>query len=211
LLQDVAMQVGFVGLGVMGFPMAGHLAAAGHEVRVYNRSPNKAETWATRYPGTSAATLEHLAEGCQLIGLCVGRDSDVRDIVPALLSHMAKGGVIVDHTTTSAHLARDMAEIAAQAGIHFLDAPVSGGQAGAESGQLTIMVGGSETGFAKAEPVIQAYAKAIRRMGPSGAGQQAKMANQICIAGVVQGLAEAVHFCRQSGLDAVKARPNPGR
>eukprot|EP01030_Chromulinospumella_sphaerica_P019630 gene19630-19526_t len=195
------MKVAFVGLGVMGFPMAGHLARAGHEVSVYNRSPGKALRWVDAHGGRAGDTLHHATHGAELVALCVGNDDDVRGVVAEVLQSMAEGGVIVDHTTTSAKVAREMADLAESTGRWFLDAPVSGGQAGAENGQLTIMVGGDEAALARAEPVIGAYAKAIKRIGGPGHGQLAKMANQICIAGVVQGLAEAVHFCAQAGVD----------
>ena len=195
------MRVAFVGLGVMGFPMAGHLAKAGHDVAVFNRSPEKARRWAEVHGGRAADTVAQAAQGADLVALCVGNDDDVRGVTPLALEAMALGGVIVDHTTTSAKVAREMAALAAGQGRCFVDAPVSGGQAGAENGQLTIMCGGEEAAFAKAEPVIAAYAKAIRRMGGPGAGQLAKMVNQICIAGVVQGLAEGLHFAKRAGLD----------
>ena len=195
------MKVAFVGLGVMGFPMAGHLARAGHEVSVYNRSPEKARKWVEAHGGRAGETLNDTVHACDLVALCVGNDDDVRSVVFDVLDSMNYGGVIVDHTTTSAKVAREMADLAEAAGRVFLDAPVSGGQAGAENGQLTIMVGGDEAALARAEPVIGAYAKAIKRIGGPGHGQLAKMANQICIAGVVQGLAEAVHFCAQAGVD----------
>jgi 3-hydroxyisobutyrate dehydrogenase len=195
------MKVAFVGLGVMGFPMAGHLAKAGHEVSVYNRSPDKALRWVDAHGGRAGDTLHHATHGAELVALCVGNDDDVRGVVAEILQSMAEGGIIVDHTTTSAKVAREMAELAEATGRTFLDAPVSGGQAGAENGQLTIMVGGDEAALARAEPVIGAYAKAIKRIGGPGHGQLAKMANQICIAGVVQGLAEAVHFCAKAGVD----------
>ena len=195
------MRIAFIGLGVMGAPMAGHLAAAGHEVSVFNRSPDKARAWAAAHPGTAAASPAEAAQGCALVALCVGHDADVRGLVPQVLPVMAPGGVIVDHTTTSAELARDMAALAAASGRAFLDAPVSGGQAGAEAGRLTIMCGGAPEAFAAAEPVLAAYARALRLMGGPGAGQLTKMVNQIAIAGVVQGLAEALHFTRRAGLD----------
>lgn len=195
------MRVAFIGLGVMGFPMAGHLAKAGHEVRVYNRSLAKSEAWAAEHQGSAFATASEAAQGCDLVALCVGNDDDVRGIVTDILPALSAGGVIVDHTTTSAKLAKAMAELAAQQGKAFLDAPVSGGQAGAVNGALTIMIGGDLAAYERAVPVISAYAKAVRRMGDAGSGQLAKMVNQICIAGVVQGLAEAVHFAKNAGLD----------
>ncbi|MCC7265833.1 MAG: NAD(P)-dependent oxidoreductase [Caulobacteraceae bacterium] len=195
------MRVAFVGLGVMGFPMAGHLAKAGHEVAVFNRSPQKARRWAEVHGGRAAGAVAEAADGAELVALCVGNDDDVRAVTPEALGAMAPGGVVVDHTTASARVAREMAALAAGQGRTFVDAPVSGGQAGAENGQLTIMCGGEEAAFARAEPVIAAYARAIRRLGGPGAGQLAKMVNQICIAGVVQGLAEGLHFARRAGLD----------
>ncbi len=194
------MKVAFAGLGVMGFPMAGHLARAGHDLAVHNRSPEKGARWVETYGGRSGAPGE-AAQGAEMLILCVGNDEDVRQVVAQTLEALAPGAVIVDHTTTSAVVAREMAEKAAATGRAFVDAPVSGGQAGAESGQLTIMCGGEAAAFARAEPVIGAYAKAIRRMGGPGAGQLAKMVNQICIAGVVQGLAEGLHFAKRAGLD----------
>jgi 3-hydroxyisobutyrate dehydrogenase len=195
------MRVAFIGLGVMGFPMAGHLAKAGHEVRVFNRSAAKAQSWAADHEGSAFATASEAAQDCDLVALCVGNDEDVRGVVAAILPSMAADGLIVDHTTTSAKVAKEMALLATQSGKAFLDAPVSGGQAGAVNGALTIMVGGDLAAYERAVPVISAYAKAVRRMGDAGSGQLAKMVNQICIAGVVQGLAEAVHFAKNAGLD----------
>ncbi len=195
------MRIGFAGVGVMGGPMARHLAGAGHEVTVFNRSPAKAKAWAEANDGRFAATAADAADGAELFVLCVGNDDDVRAVVSEALERTAPGAILVDHTTTSAKLAREMAERAQAAGRAFLDAPVSGGQAGAESGQLTIMVGGDAAAFARAEPVLSVYAKAIRLMGPPGAGQLTKMVNQICIAGVVQGLAEAMHFAKAADLE----------
>ena len=195
------MKVAFVGLGVMGFPMAGHLAKAGHEVSVFNRSPDKARRWVEAHGGRAGATVAEALAGCEVAALCVGNDDDVRQVLGEGLPAMAADGIVVDHTTTSAKLAREAAEMARGLGRWFVDAPVSGGQAGAEAGQLTIMVGGDEAPVARVTPVIDAYAKAIRRIGGPGAGQQAKMVNQIAIAGVLQGLAEAVHFARSAGLD----------
>ncbi|MFN3514301.1 MAG: NAD(P)-dependent oxidoreductase [Phenylobacterium sp.] len=198
------MKVAFAGLGVMGFPMAGHLARAGHEVSVFNRSPEKAQRWAAAHGGRAAATVAEAADGAEIVFLCVGNDDDVRQVTGLALPAMAPGGIVVDHTTTSAKVAREMAELAARSGRWFVDAPVSGGQAGAEKGQLTVMCGGDETAFARAEPVIAAFAKAVRRMGGPGAGQLTKMVNQICIAGVVQGLAEGLHFAKRAGLDPLE-------
>ena len=195
------MRVAFIGLGVMGFPMAGHLAKAGHEVRVFNRSAAKAQAWAADYEGSAFGTASEAAQDCDLVALCVGNDEDVRGVVTEILPSLAANGLIVDHTTTSAKVAKAMALLAAQSGKAFLDAPVSGGQAGAVNGALTIMVGGDLAAYDRAVPVISAYAKAVRRMGEAGSGQLAKMVNQICIAGVVQGLAEAVHFAKNAGLD----------
>jgi len=185
----------------MGFPMAGHLAKAGHEVRVFNRSAAKAQAWASEYRGAAFATASEAAQDCDLVALCVGNDQDVRGIVTAIVPSLAAQGLIVDHTTTSAKVAKEMALLAARSGKAFLDAPVSGGQAGAVNGALTIMVGAELGAYERAVPVISAYAKAVRRMGEAGSGQLAKMVNQICIAGVVQGLAEAVHFAKNAGLD----------
>lgn len=195
------MRVAFIGLGVMGYPMAGHLAKAGHEVRVYNRSPEKAKAWVQDYAGLAFDTASEVATDCELVALCVGNDEDVRGIVAQILPRLAPNGLIVDHTTTSAKLAKAMAQLASEEGKAFLDAPVSGGQAGAVNGALTIMVGGDLAAYDRAVPVMGAYAKAVRRMGEAGSGQLAKMVNQICIAGVVQGLAEAVHFAKKAGLD----------
>ena len=195
------MKVAFAGLGVMGFPMAGHLAKAGHEMAVFNRSPEKAQRWVAANGGRAGESVAQTAEGAEVFILCVGNDDDVREVVSQALPAMAQGGVVVDHTTTSAVVAREMAELAATSGRAFVDAPVSGGQAGAENGQLTVMCGGAPAAFAKAEPVIDAYAKAVKLMGGSGSGQLAKMVNQICIAGVVQGLAEGLHFAKRAGLD----------
>ena len=194
------MKTAFIGLGVMGYPMAGHLKAAGHEVSVFNRSPGKAQAWAAQHGGQAFQTIEEAVAGCELVTLCVGNDDDVRGVVARALPSMAAGAVIVDHTTTSATVAREMAELAAQVGCFFIDAPVSGGQAGAVNGQLTIMAGADAAAYARIEPVIAAYAKASRRMGDVGAGQLTKMCNQIAIAGVVQGVAEALHFAKKAGL-----------
>ena len=197
----MSAKVAFIGLGVMGFPMAGHLAKASHEMAVFNRSPEKAQRWVAVNGGRAGASVAEAAEGAEVFILCVGNDDDVRQVVAQALPAMAPGGVVVDHTTTSAVVAREIADLAAAGGRAFVDAPVSGGQAGAENGQLTIMCGGADAAFAKAEPVIAAYAKATKLMGGPGAGQLAKMVNQICIAGVVQGLAEGLHFAKRAGLD----------
>jgi 3-hydroxyisobutyrate dehydrogenase len=195
------MKLAFAGLGVMGFPMAGHLARAGHEVTVYNRSAEKAERWVAEYGGRSAASVAEAARGAEIFLFCVGADHDVRQVGGEAIEAMAAGGVIVDHTTASAEVAIEMAARAQARGLAFMDAPVSGGQAGAENGQLTIMCGAEPEVFARVEPVIDAYAKATRLMGGVGTGQLTKMCNQICIAGVVQGLAEALHFAKRAGLD----------
>jgi 3-hydroxyisobutyrate dehydrogenase len=195
------MRTAFIGLGVMGFPMAGHLARAGHEVAVFNRSFEKARRWSETYGGRASDSVAGAAEGAEVLALCVGADDDVRQVCAAALPALAPGAVIVDHTTTSAVVAREMADVAAATGRAFVDAPVSGGQAGAEAGQLTIMCGGADEAFAKVEPVIAAYAKAARLMGGPGSGQLTKMVNQICIAGLVQGLSEGLHFAKRAGLD----------
>lgn len=195
------MKAAFIGLGVMGFPMARHLAAAGHEVAVYNRSPDKAQRWVAAHGGRAGLTVAHAVADAEIVFLCVGNDEDVRQVASEALITMAEGGIVVDHTTTSATVAREMARLARDQARFFIDAPVSGGQAGAENGQLTVMCGGDEEAFVRAEPVIACFAKAVRLMGPSGAGQLTKMVNQICIAGLVQGLAEGLHFARRAGLD----------
>ena len=195
------MKIGFVGLGVIGGPMARHLVHAGHKVTGFNRSPEKARTWAEATGGRFAATVAEAADGADLLILCVGNDNDVRAVVTEALSHLSAGAIVVDHTTTSARIAREMADLATTSGRAFIDAPVSGGQAGAENGQLSVMAGGDETALARVEPALMAYSKAVKRMGPSGSGQLTKMVNQIAIAGVVQGLAEAVHFAEIAGLD----------
>lgn len=195
------MKIGFAGLGVMGGPMARHLVHAGHEVAGFNRTADKARSWAQAGGGRFAATIAEAAAGADLLILCVGNDDDVRQVATEALPHLNAGAIIVDHTTTSAKVARDMSALAAGQGRIFIDAPVSGGQAGAENGQLSVMAGGDAAALDKVEPAIMAYAKAVKHMGPSGAGQLTKMVNQIAIAGVVQGLAEAVHFAEVAGLD----------
>jgi 3-hydroxyisobutyrate dehydrogenase-like beta-hydroxyacid dehydrogenase len=196
--------VGFVGLGVMGYPMAGHLSRAGYAVRVYNRTGTRAARWCENHPGVACATPRAAAEGADAVFVCVGNDDDVRSVVygdDGALAGLAAGSALVDHTTASAELARELQTAAVERGCGFLDAPVSGGQAGAEKGALTVMVGGDEASFARLRPVIDAYAKSVRLMGPAGAGQLTKMVNQICIAGILQGLAEGLHFAEQAGLD----------
>ena len=197
-------RVAFLGLGVMGFPMAGHLAAKGHDVTVYNRSPAKAEAWAARHGGKTATTPRAAAEGQDVVLACVGNDDDLRAVClgpEGAFAGMATGSLFIDHTTVSAQVTRELAALAAAQGKGFVDAPVSGGQAGAENGALSIMCGGAEADYARAEPVMAAYARICRRLGDSGAGQLAKMMNQICIAGLVQGLAEALAFGQKAGLD----------
>jgi 3-hydroxyisobutyrate dehydrogenase len=199
------MKIGFVGLGVMGGPMARHLLEAGHEVAGFNRTADKARAWAQAHGGRFAMTVAEAADKADLLILCVGNDADVRQVVTEALPHLNAGAIIVDHTTTSAKVAREMSALAAGQGCVFIDAPVSGGQAGAENGQLSVMAGGEAASLEKAGPVLMAYSKAVKHMGPSGAGQLTKMVNQIAIAGVIQGLAEAVHFAEVAGLatDAV--------
>jgi 3-hydroxyisobutyrate dehydrogenase and related beta-hydroxyacid dehydrogenases len=198
------MRAAFIGLGVMGFPMAGHLQRAGHQVTVYNRSAVKADAWAARHGGRSAATPALAAADAEIVLMCVGNDHDVRSVVlgpDGALSTMRAGSILVDHTTASATLARELAALAGDVGVGFLDAPVSGGQAGAESGKLSIMIGGDAATFHEAKPVLAAYAKAMTHVGPVGSGQLTKMVNQICLAGLTQALAEAIAFVEQAGLD----------
>jgi 3-hydroxyisobutyrate dehydrogenase-like beta-hydroxyacid dehydrogenase len=200
-------KVAFIGLGVMGFPMAGHLVKAGHEVTVYNRTGKKAEDWAAKHKGKTAPTPAQAAKGAEIVCSCVGNDDDLRSVIygdNGALAGMGKGAILVDHTTASADVAREIDADAKKRGLGFLDAPVSGGQAGAENGQLTIMVGGEAATFAKAEPVIKVYAKAVTHLGPAGNGQLTKMVNQICIAGCVQGISEALNFAMKAGLDTDK-------
>jgi len=199
-------KLAFIGLGVMGFPMAGHLVTkGGHELTVYNRSRAKADAWAGRYKGRFADTPAKAAEGSDIVFSCVGDDPDLREITlgpNGAFQKMAKGAIFVDHTTASAKVARELSSEAKKRGFDFLDAPVSGGQAGAENGQLTVMVGGDAVAFERAKPVIAHFAKAVTLMGGSGAGQLTKMVNQICIAGLVEGLAEGLNFAIKAGLDA---------
>lgn len=194
-------EVAFLGLGAMGYPMAGHLARAGHNVRVYNRSPEKSFAWAREYTGNAVTSAASAAEGCEFVVSCVGNDRDVDEVFAAAAPAMARGGVFIDHTTASATLARRLAETAKGQGASFLDAPVSGGTAGAQNGRLTVMAGGENEAFERASPVMKAYAASATLIGPSGAGQLAKMVNQICIAGLVQGLAEGLHFAQRADLD----------
>ncbi|MBO6669345.1 NAD(P)-dependent oxidoreductase [Parvibaculum sp.] len=198
-------KVAFIGLGVMGFPMAGHLKKAGHEVTVYNRTGAKAEAWVKSHGGAAAATPREAAAGAEFVFACVGNDDDLREVTMGghgAFHGMREGAIFVDHTTASAAVARELHADAKARGIAFIDAPISGGQAGAENGVLTVMAGGEENAFARAKPVIDAYARMAKLIGPSGAGQLTKMVNQICIAGLVEGLAEGLHFAKQAGLDA---------
>ncbi len=200
-------KVTFLGLGVMGAPMAGHLLAKGHAVTVYNRTPAKAEDWVARHGGRAAPTPRAAAEGADFVMACVGNDADLRSICigpDGAFAGMPMGAVFVDHTTVSAQVSREMAEVARDLELGYVDAPVSGGQAGAENGVLSVMCGGSEADYARAEPVIAAYARVCRRMGEVGAGQLAKMVNQICIAGLVQGLSEGLAFAERAGLDVAR-------
>jgi len=197
-------KLAFLGLGVMGGPMAGHLQKAGHDVTVYNRTASKSEAWVATYGGSSAATPHEAAKGADFVMACVGNDDDLRSVClgpDGAFSAMAKGAVFVDHTTVSAAVTRELYTAASDAGISFVDAPISGGQAGAENAQLSIMCGGDEAAFNAALPVMEVYSKICRRIGDSGAGQMTKMCNQIAIAGVVQGLSEALHFAQKAGLD----------
>ena len=196
--------VAFLGLGVMGYPMAGHLQQAGHSVTVYNRSADKSAKWVAQYGGKSGATPKAAAAGADIVFACVGNDDDLRSIVlgdDGAFAGMKAGATFVDHTTASANVARELAALASAKGLHFIDAPVSGGQAGAENGMLTVMCGGDGAAFAAIQPVAMAMAKAVTLIGPTGAGQLAKMVNQICIAGLVQGLAEGINFGQTAGLD----------
>ncbi|WP_170462340.1 NAD(P)-dependent oxidoreductase [Ruegeria arenilitoris] len=197
-------KVAFLGLGVMGYPMAGHLQAAGHEVTVYNRTASKAEKWVSQHGGQMATTPRAAAEGAEFVMACVGNDDDLRMVCTGedgAFKGMAEGSIFVDHTTVSAKVTRELYAAAKARGISFVDAPISGGQAGAENGVLSIMCGGDQATYDRAEPVMQVYAKICRRIGDSGAGQMTKMCNQIAIAGLVQGLSEALHFAEKAGLD----------
>jgi 3-hydroxyisobutyrate dehydrogenase-like beta-hydroxyacid dehydrogenase len=203
-MQGQRVRTAFIGLGVMGYPMAGYLARSGHDTTVFNRTAAKARSWVEEYGGQSAATPMEAAREADIVFCCVGNDDDVRKVIlgeEGVLAGIGDGGIIVDHTTASATIAREIHARAGDQGVGFLDAPVSGGQAGAESGQLTIMVGGDTDVFERARPVMDCYARAVTLIGPVGSGQLAKMVNQICIAGVVQGLAEGLHFAECAGLD----------
>jgi len=197
-------KVAFLGLGVMGYPMAGHLVKAGHEVTVYNRTTAKAEAWVKEHGGTLGTTPAEAAKGADFVMACVGNDDDLRSVClgeTGAFGAMSEGAVFVDHTTVSAKVTRELFSAAAEAGLSFVDAPISGGQAGAENGVLSVMCGGDQAAYDKAEPIIAAYARICRRIGDSGAGQMTKMCNQIAIAGLVQGLSEALHFADKAGLD----------
>jgi 3-hydroxyisobutyrate dehydrogenase len=203
-MSEQVKKTAFIGLGVMGFPMAGHLARAGHDMTVYNRTPGKAAQWTQKYGGRSAPTPSAAAAGADCVMLCVGNDDDVRAVAlgaEGALSAMQAGALLVDHTTASAIVARELHAAAKARGVGFLDAPVSGGQAGAENGKLTIMVGGDAQAFARGEPVLACYARAVTLMGGPGSGQLTKMVNQVCIAGLVQALSEGIHFGMRAGLD----------
>ena len=200
-------KVAFLGLGVMGYPMAGHLRAGGHDVTVYNRTASKAETWVAEHGGSQASTPAEAARGCDFVFACVGDDADIRAVATGpdgAFQTMAANGVFVDNTTASADVARELHGAAVAAGMQFIDAPVSGGQAGAEGGRLTVMCGGDEAAFVRAEPLMACYGAKVTHMGPAGAGQLTKMVNQICIAGLVQGLSEALNFGQNAGLDMDK-------
>ena len=200
-------KIAFIGLGVMGYPMAGHLAGKGHDLVVYNRTGAKAARWVDAFGGASAPTPRAAAQGREIVCACVGNDDDLRAVTTGAdgaFAGMDEGALFVDHTTASAVVARELAEAAAAGGFAFVDAPVSGGQAGAEGGTLTVMCGGDEADFARAAPVIEAYGRTCKLMGPAGAGQLTKMVNQLCIAGVVQGLAEGLHFAKRAGLDTTR-------
>ena len=199
------MKLAFVGLGVMGFPMAGHLAAKGFGVTVYNRTAARAEAWVKKHGGSHAPTPAAAAKNADIVFICVGNDNDLMEVAAGAqgaLGAMKRDSVLVDHTTASADAARKLYAAAKERGVHFLDAPVSGGQAGAENGKLTIMVGGDQAPFDRAKPIMDCYGRAVTLMGPSGAGQLTKMVNQICIAGLVQGLSEGIAFAEKAGLDA---------
>ncbi|MCP3664934.1 MAG: NAD(P)-dependent oxidoreductase [Gammaproteobacteria bacterium] len=201
------ISVAFIGLGVMGYPMAGYLQKAGHRVTVYNRTTAKADQWVAEYGGSSASSPSLASAGADIVFVCVGNDDDLRSVIygeRGVLAGIPENALLIDHTTASADVAREIAGIAVNQSVSFLDAPVSGGQAGAENGALTVMVGGDEEAFSRASPVMDVYAKAVTLMGPVGSGQLTKMANQICVAGLVQGLSEGLNFAQKAGLDAVR-------
>ncbi len=200
-------KVAFLGLGVMGYPMAGHLQAAGHQVTVYNRTAEKADKWVAEHGGDKAGTPAEAAKGCEFVFACVGDDADIRSVTTGpdgAFQAMAADAVFIDNTTASADVARELHAAARTAGLHFIDAPVSGGQAGAEGGKLTVMCGGDEAAYSRAEALMGCYGAQVTHMGPAGAGQLTKMVNQICIAGLVQGLSEALNFGQNAGLDMDK-------
>jgi 3-hydroxyisobutyrate dehydrogenase len=206
-MMSESRSVAFIGLGVMGFPMAGHLAAAGHRVTVYNRTPTKAERWLGLHAGQARPAPREAATGCELVCICVGNDADLRSVVygdDGILAGAAEGAILVDHTTASAEVARELDTACRERGLRFLDAPVSGGQAGAENGVLTVMVGGEPEAFEQARPVLESYARAVTLLGPAGSGQLTKMVNQIAVAGLLQGLSEALAFSERSGLDTAR-------
>lgn len=201
----MGVKAAFIGLGVMGYPMAGHLVKAGHDVTVYNRTAEKAEKWVAEFGGAAAPTPAEAAKDADFVFACVGNDDDLRAVTTGpggAFEGMAQGAVFVDHTTASAHVARELYGAALAKGCGFIDAPISGGQAGAENGALTVMCGGEEAQFAKAAPVIDAFARSVKLLGGPGSGQLTKMVNQICIAGLVQSLSEGIHFAKKAGLDA---------
>lgn len=203
----MSIKAAFLGLGVMGYPMAGHLANAGASVTVWNRTPQKAERWAAEYPGKACQSIAEAVSEADFVFVCVGADKDLKEIFEGpegIIENASPGAVLVDHTTASAGIAEYLAELAAKRQLGFIDAPVSGGQQGAENGQLTIMCGGTEEAFSKAKPLMEHYAKALNLMGSVGSGQRTKMVNQIAIAGLVEGLSEALHFAEQAGLDVQK-------
>ncbi|MGE0358021.1 MAG: NAD(P)-dependent oxidoreductase [Burkholderiales bacterium] len=197
----MSAKVAFLGLGVMGFPMAGHLKAKGHDVTVYNRTAAKSEAWVAKHGGKAAATPAEAAKGADFVAMCVGNDRDLLEVSAAALEGMKKGAILIDHTTASADAARRISAEAKARGVDFIDAPVSGGQAGAENGKLTVMCGGEAGPFERAKPVMDCYGRAVTLLGPAGAGQLTKMVNQICIAGLVQGLSEGIAFAEKAGLD----------
>lgn len=203
----MSCKTAFIGLGVMGFPMAGHMAKAGHSVTVYNRTAEKAQKWQESYSGKTAPTPAAAAEGADFVFTCVGNDDDLRAVTigeNGAFESVKTGAVFIDNTTTSAIVARELSSLAKERGFEFLDAPVSGGQAGAENGKLTVMIGGDEAAFEKAKPVIESFGASVKLLGPSGYGQLTKMVNQVCIAGLVQALSEGIHFAKHAGLDVEK-------